>query len=331
MNGLSRRRMIAISAAAAGIALLPGCSGRRVEASTWRGQALGAEASLRIYHHDRHIAAMLVDRVVTEVQRLEGIFSLYRPDSDLVRLNRAGYLTFPPPELLTLIHRSQAFARLTGGAFDPSVQPLWRAYQQAFAAGAPPSADILRHARALVGIDRVHASTARIALPAEGAGLTFNGIAQGYITDRVVALLRAAGVTRSLVNMGEIRAIGTAADGRPWRVGLASPTDPAQVSRMLELDSAAVATSSPSGFHFDAGGRFGHIIDPHSGATSARHASVTVVAADATSADALATAFTLMDETDIHATLARLPGTTVHLLDVSGRWRMIPATAPATA
>ena len=98
--------------------------------------------------------------------------------------------------------------------------------------------------------------------------LTLNGIAQGYITDRIVELVRNEGITSSLVNMGEDRVIGAKLDGSGWRIGLASSGMATSLDGVVTIIDRAVATSSAAGFHFDAGGRFGHILDPRPG----RHA-----------------------------------------------------------
>jgi thiamine biosynthesis lipoprotein len=127
-----------------------------------------------------------------------------------------------------------------------------------------------------------------------GMAVTLNGIAQGYLTDRVVDLLRRNGVEHSLVDMGEIRAIGNRPFGGPWRVGLEDPLSSNQVAQRISLDNRAVSTSGGYGTVLDPAGRFNHIFDPGSGATSWRYRSVSVVAATATTADALSTAFSLM-------------------------------------
>ena len=99
---LNRRRFIGISAACAGLTLLPFGRAAMAEAHpvTWNGQALGAQATLVIHHYDRLAAERLVERAVAEVARLERIFSLYREDSALVELNRVGSLAAPPADLV---------------------------------------------------------------------------------------------------------------------------------------------------------------------------------------------------------------------------------------
>lgn len=321
---VTRRRAIAIMAAVAGLPLLPFARPARAEGHvvTWRGQALGAPATLILHHPDRPEAERLVRMVVAEAARLEGIFSLYREDSAVSALNRSGALAAPPADLVRLLHICRDFWKLSAGAFDPTVQPLWTLYARHFAAADPassgPDAREIRQGVLRVGFDAVHFNDDRIAFARPGMALTLNGIAQGYVTDRIVETLRRAGVTSSLVDMGENRAIGAQPDGRPWRIGLATTEDAQQPDTVLDIVDRAVATSSPSGFCFDDAGRFGHIIDPRSGATPLRFRRVTVVAPDAAGADALSTASNLMDPEAIRAMLANRREFAVHLVSASG-------------
>jgi thiamine biosynthesis lipoprotein len=303
--GITRRCFIGISAAAGGLSLLP--LGRGVTAQapavTWRGIALGAVASLQIHHPDRAAAERLVRSSLAELRRLEGVFSLYREDSVLVALNRRGAIEAPPAELVELLDEAKRYSALSGGAFDPSVQPLWTLYTDHFSKpdadpNGPPAAAV-SEALALVGCGNILVSRDRIALAHRGMALTLNGIAQGYIADRIVALLRVGGIEHSMVDMGESRAIGTRPDGRPWEVGLSDPDQPDHIASTIPIVDQAVATSGGYGFRFDARGRFNHLFDPKTGQSADRYASVTVVMPTATAADALSTAFSLLPWEDI--------------------------------
>jgi thiamine biosynthesis lipoprotein len=296
---LTRRRAVGLLAAAAGLPLVVRASQATAEVVTWHGRALGAPATLVLHHSDRAAAERLLARAAVEVARLERVFSLYRADSALSELNRIGALAAPPPELVAILDDCRSFHARTGGAFDPTVQPLWRLYAAHFAAGgdpAGPPAAALADARARVGLDAVRASRARVAFARPGMALTLNGVAQGWITDRIVDLMREAGVTSTLVDMGEIRALGDDG-GRPWQVAVAG------ASSRLALADRAVATSSADGFRFDAAGRFGHIVDPRTGATPRRYDRVTVTAPTAAAADALSTGLTLLDPPAARAAL----------------------------
>ncbi len=325
MTGMmTRRRMIGISAAAAGMALLAPHGKAAADAVTWQGEAMGAQASLIVHHPDRARAERLAEATVAEVRRLERIFSLYREDSDLTLLNRQGFLVAPPPEMVDILRQSQTAWELTSGAFDPTVQPLWDLYRRHFstpgASEAGPASEAVAGSLARVGLGRIACSLDRIDLLVPGSALTLNGIAQGYVTDRVVDLLKAGGIERSMVDMGESRAIGSAPGNLPWRVGLSDPLDSASILKVLDMEDRAVATSSPFGFRFDQEGKFSHIIDPRSGATPQRHASVTVVAGMATLADALSTAFNLMDADAIAAAIRTQAGVEAHVLSRKGEW-----------
>jgi thiamine biosynthesis lipoprotein len=322
----SRRRAIAIFAAAAGLPLLTGtkvmASDVGTRAVTWSGQALGAPATLILHHQDPVRARILIDRVVAEVSRLEAIFSLYREDSALVELNRVGALAAPPNDLVTLLQSCRTFCLETGSAFDPTVQPLWALYRDHFSApnadpsGPPPTA--IQKALSLVGFNAVAFDRDRIVLPRPNAALTLNGVAQGYITDRIVDLLRDAGVTSSLVDMGEDRAIGRQANGTLWRVGLAASEDATDPDTVIGIDNKAVATSSAEGFHFDEAERFGHILDPRNGSAPSLYRRMTVIANDAATADAFSTAFCLLDQGDIRQIVSQRPDLTIDLVDTGG-------------
>ena len=121
----------------------------------WHGSALGAQVSIEIHHPDRAEAERLVERCVLDVRRLEQQFSLYRADSAISTLNRTGILVAPDADMVALLKASLQFAEITGGAFDPTVQPLWQLYADHFASERPdsdgPSPQKLAEALAKVG------------------------------------------------------------------------------------------------------------------------------------------------------------------------------------
>lgn len=294
-NPLSRRRFLTISAAAA---TLPALAHAAAPVARWHGIALGAPASLQLSGLTRAQAEPVFAAVELELDRLEGIFSLYRPDSDLSRLNRDGELTAPAPEMLELLSLCTAVHASTGGAFDPTIQPLWTLF--ADHAGNPP-ADLLKATRAVTGWASVSVTPGRIALARPGMAMTLNGIAQGHVTDRIAALLRARGLTDVLVDMGEIAGSGNGPDG--WSAGIAAPDG--QVIRRTTLRDRALATSAPLGTRFGKDDRIGHILDPRRGAPDAVRPLVSVTAGRAALADALSTAFCLMSDSEIGSALKR--------------------------
>ena len=289
-NHLTRRRFVAISA------VLLGGLHRRAAASLvpvrWRGVALGASASIELHVPEPAAGRQLLDRCVAEVRRLEQIFSLYQENSAVSRLNLDGGLEAPPPELVTLASRALALGASTGGYLDVTVQPLWRYYAEHYGAGAKRSPDPRSvHAIARrVDYRRLRVEPRVLAFDAPGMAATFNGIAQGFVTDRVSALLRRAGLSHVLVDLGELRALGPHPSGRPWRVGIRKAARPDELQTTLRLTQGAVATSAGAGSTFGPAAGDHHLFDPRSGQSARAVASVTVRAPDATLADALSTA-----------------------------------------
>ncbi|WP_029007341.1 FAD:protein FMN transferase [Azospirillum halopraeferens] len=320
--GLTRRRFLTITAAAGVAAVMTPSAEAAAGPRVWRGTVLGADAAIALHHPDTAEADRLIRLCLAEVERLERVFSLYRPDSALVRLNRDGELRDPPTDLVRLLDDAARMAQRTGGAFDVTVQPLWQLYAGHFGrpgadpAGPPPAA--VAAVRRLVDHRALRVEPGRIAFARPGMAATLNGIAQGYVTDRVAERLEAAGMTRVLVDLGEVRALDPHPDGRPWSVGLADPRDPARIAATLPVVRRAVATSGGYGTRLDPAGRFVHLFDPRSGRAEPRWASVTVLAADATTADALSTALSVLPEDEALAALATVPGAAARLTRADG-------------
>lgn len=323
MRTITRRRFVNISAAAAGLALAPLERATATDANVvvWHGTMLGATATMKIHHPVKGEAERLVSVAYSEARRLERLFSLYLPDSALVELNRSGILIDPAPEFVELLSASRRYAELTGGLFDPTVQPLWKLYLDHFSSTeadpAGPSPAAVKAALVHVDYRKVSVSQDRILLQ-KGAQLTLNGIAQGYVTDKVVDLLRSQGIAHSLVDMGETRAIGSRPDGAAWDVGVADPGIAGRTEAVIPVVDSAVSTSGGYGFQFDPKGRFNHLFDPVSGGCANLYRSLTTVARTATAADALSTAFSLMPQKRIRSLLPELDIERVHLIDAAG-------------
>lgn len=329
---LSRRRAMTILGAAAGMPLL--CAADRTADAAhlyqWNGTSLGSPSQLFLYHADRATAARIAGRCAAEIERLERAFALYRADSELARLNRDGRLDAPSQDLLVLLSQCQRLSALSGGAFDVTVQPLWDLYaEHFFRALSPPSEgplpEVIERARKLVDWRNVDVTARRVSLAQPGMGLTLNGIAQGYVTDRVTEILRDNGCDRVLADMGrsELRGVGRHADGRPWRIGLADPRQPENFANTIDLCDRALCTSGGYGTKFEPTGRYHHLFDPATGASANHYIQVAVFAASAIVADALSTTLyvippeagpkLLANFPNVHARLTLPDGTLEHL------------------
>lgn len=310
---LSRRRFITIAACAT---VLPGAAVAGPGMShRWSGQAMGAHASLVVNDIDRATFAALSANVAAEIERLEAIFSLYRRNSDISRLNHAGQLDNPSLEMVELLSLAGSIHRHTDGAFDPTVQPLWDLLARSRGKAGPQASAGLR---GRIGWHKVAFDSRHIRFAAPGMAMTLNGIAQGYVTDRVADLLRRHGLRNMLVSMGEIAANGHRAPGRTWRIGIAE-SENGGPEESVELKDLSIATSAPSGTVFDDAGLCGHILDPRSGRSAARWRRISVINRSAAIADGLSTAFCNMTASEIRQALVQFPGSRLLALDNTGK------------
>lgn len=281
---MNRRRFLTITAGCLALSAGSISAAPLQDMQEWRGIALGASARIALVHPQ---APRLIEAARAEIVRLERVFSLYRADSELMRLNADGRLDAPSLDLVTCLALCDRMHRATGGAFDPTVQPLWDIYARAGAESRPARDADIAAALSRTGWDGVAIDSARIGMR-PGMALTLNGIAQGFIADRVADLLRSKGVENVLIDTGEIAAIGHGPQGDAWPVSIRD-------GKELGLRDRALATSAPLGTVLDAAGTVGHILDPVSGRPAgSRWRQVSVSAQAAAVADALSTAACLM-------------------------------------
>ena len=289
---INRRRFLTISAA---MTATPALAGHYM----WQGRALGADVSLTIRGRQDVAEQALRDTRValTEIERL---FSLYDTASDLVQLNNAGALEAPDERFLDLIRIADRGHKITDGLFDPTVQALWRALAQGH-----DSTD----ARAAVGWDRVRFDPARIVLGG-GQALTFNGIAQGFATDVITAYFVDFGLTETLVNIGEYRALGG-----PWRLAINDPKHGTLGARTLQ--GHAIATSSPDALLL---GAVAHILHP---SAVPQWSTVSVEADTAALADCLSTGLCMATLDQIERARSTPEVRRITLVDFEGNLRSL--------
>ncbi|QOY64009.1 FAD:protein FMN transferase [Lysobacter sp. H21R4] len=335
MPMVNRRRFLTIAATCAAMGSMPvrlalagGNSSPSPSPVVWKGSAMGALASMTLVHPDRPLAQAMIEQCVAEIDRLESVFSLYRPDSALSRLNATGVLAEPPSELVELVSFSLSLAQTSHGAFDPTVQPLLSLYFAHFAkpgaSPSGPSADAIAQARQRIGFADVEVGRRRIRLGRPGAAITLNGVAQGFVTDRVADLLLANGFGNVLIDLGEGRALGRGPDGQPWRAAVADPANPDRSLFELRLgsdqgQSPALATSGGYGTRFGTDPRVHHLMDPHSGRSANHYRSVSVTAPRATLADGLSTTLSIVPPANRSPLLSEYPLARAWFVDKAGR------------
>jgi len=283
--------------------------------------AFGTTINIAVVHADEKLARRAIAAALSAAQQVDRLMSIYHPASQVFRLNRDGVLHQPDPQLLAVLEQARGLSLLTDGAFDISVQPLWRAYSTAAARGALPDAAQQDRALALVDWRGVRVSADRIELAQHGMAITLNGLAQGYAADLALAAVRAHGIEHALLDTGEFAAAGRK-HGRPWTLGVRAPRDPQALAATLCLDGRSMATSGDYEMTFTPDYMHHHIFDPKAGDSPRQLANVTVLAPSAMLADGLSTAFMVLGADRSMTLAARLTGVDLLAIDKAGRpWR----------
>ncbi|MDF2368985.1 FAD:protein FMN transferase [Sneathiella sp.] len=311
---VTRRRFMIMASALGALPAMPVAAfalNGGMQSVNWTGAALGAEASIRLFHHDPEWARRQLDRCQQEINRLESLFSLYRPNSEICRLNADGHLDNPDIEFLNLLSLAKSFSQQTNGLFDVTVQPLWKLYVDHFsrehADPAGPSSSEITAVLGTVGSSKINLTAGRIGFEKPGMAITLNGVAQGYITDRIAVLLKSAGFDNVLVSLGENYALGGKPDGNPWRVGILSPEDGKTIATTVDLANKALATSGGHGSPFTSHSTANHLLNPLTGRYAEFKRSVSVTSPSATLADMASTALSFMTDEDGRKFISRLP------------------------
>jgi len=267
--------------------------------TTLHGPAMGTRWSATVD------ADLALDRealrrdLAAAVEQVDGQMSPWKPDSDLLRLNRAPVDAWVdlPADLLAVLDCALDVQRRSAGAFDPCVGDLVDAWGFG-AVRDTPDAEAIRAARQTrphtvhggIELERP-AGRARKRAPLQ---VDLCGIAKGYAVDRMVAVLQQHGVRHALAALdGELRTVGAQANGVPWAVALEQPEEGHRAVRgVLELEDLAVATSGDYRRCLQVGdARLAHTMDPRRRApVNNAVASVTVLARTCMQADAWATA-----------------------------------------
>ncbi len=270
---------------------------------TLHGPTMGTRWSVTLDAQLGLMRAPLQQALAAAVAEVDAQMSPWRPDSAINAFNRTAtgqWLALPAP-VLEVLSVALEVNRLSDGAFDPAVGALVDAWGFGPVRDAPDAAAI--RAASVTSQQPTHQAL-ELDLPQGRARkhaalqLDLCGIAKGYAVDRMAAVLQAHGMAHALVALdGELRALGSQADGRPWAVALERPQPGRRAAQgVIELQDLAVATSGDYRRFFDIGGqRLSHTMDARRGApVRGEVASVTVLARDCKSADAWATALLVL-------------------------------------
>ena len=259
--------------------------------------AMGTFVSMTLLHDSTDQAQAAMGEAFLEIDRLSHAISRFDQATAVAHLNRQGTLRDVPPELAEVMARSLTYYRISNGAFDISVKPVVDLFKTHFSdgKGTRPSGKALKEALDLVNGSDIEFSGRTIHFKRPGMGITLDGIAKGYIVDRASAVLSQNGIAHHLINAGgDIRAVGSRRDGKPWTIAIQDPNKKKAYPDIIHLTDGAIATSGNYEIYFDREKMFHHIVDPRTGLSPDQSVSVSVLADTAMDADALSTTVFVM-------------------------------------
>lgn len=308
------------------------------------GVEMAVPVKIVLYASDKATAEAAAEAAFGRLRELNGILSDYDRCSELRRLcatSGMGKATVVGDELWRVLSHAQVVSERSEGAFDITVGPVVRLWRRARRREELPSAERLESARKLVGygLVRLHPETQAIELLRPEMRLDLGGVAKGFAIDEALATLREHGVPRALVDAGGDIRLGAPPPDRPgWLIGVAALDADAPPSRYLWLFDRAIATSGDTWqYVVIEGKRYSHLVDPRTGIGLTDHSSVTVVAPDGITADALASAVSVLgpekglklieDSPNTAAFIVRAPGGQVEVCE-SARWKHLPVAEP---
>lgn len=239
---------------------------------------------------------------LAELQAVDAAMSTYRSDSELSRLNAApaGVDTPLSKPTLSVLHAAQEMGGLTGGAFDITIRPLSKLWAAAAENDAIPTEEEIQAVRQHVGFAKIEVGRGAARKTVDGLEISLDAIAKGYAIDRALEAMKNRGVAAGLVDVGgDIRCFGVPLDAPAWRCAVQNPWSDDSLSIFLtpvsEKKGLAVCTSGDYRRFVTIGGkRYSHILDPRTGRPTEAATSVTVISPDAMTADAWATALSVL-------------------------------------
>ena len=267
---------------------------------------MGSMLNISVYSDIEEIANDAMEKAFDEVDRLDWLMSNYKEKSELSRINK-GATNGPvvcDDELISIIEESIRFSTLTKGAFDITVSPvvnIWGFYGNGYGdiTGNVPSDDTIKKIMPSISYKNIEIDNLNIAGKSDKVILFKNSktqidlgaIGKGYAVDKATEVLKNAGVVSGLINFaGNIYAFGSPTGRKEWVIGLKDPVNSESIKGVFKINERAVATSGDyERFFIIDNKKYSHIIDPRTGMPVRSMLSVTIIADNATTADALST------------------------------------------
>lgn len=288
------RQLLGVAAVLVALLSRPALGLERYE---FERREMGMAFRISLYAETKEVANRAADAAYARIHELNGIFSDYEPESELMRLSRTGgegKAVRVSEDMWKVLLKSQEFSQKSDGAFDITVGPAVQLWRKSRRTKKLPDERTLQEARAAIGyqyvkLDREHRT---VELLKQKMRLDAGGIAAGYAVDEALAVLRKQGIERAMIDGSGDIAVSRAPPGKKgWRIGIAPLEPEAPPSLYVELENAAISTAGDAWQFVEiAGVRYSHIVDPRTALGLTTRCGVTVIAPNCASADGLDTA-----------------------------------------
>ena len=274
---------------------------------------MGSSLKVSIWAMDEAEAVAAAERVAQEFERLESLLSVWKPGSDVVRLNEAAgrQPVAVGRETLEVLSAARIGSEHTNGKFDitfGALADIWK-FDHDQDNSVPDRAAIDRR---LPFVDfravQVNATNGTAFITRPGVRVHLGGVGKGFAVDYAISMLREQGFENFLIQAGgDTYAAGTN-NGAPWRLGIADPRGTHEPFAALEIKDAGINTSGDYERSFIRDGvRYHHLLDPDRGEPARGCRSVTIVTNRATLGDVLSTGVFIMGPDAGMALIEKLP------------------------
>jgi thiamine biosynthesis lipoprotein len=332
-----RRTIFAFACLSLAVMLFLSCTGKdRVEADSGYQIVMGTFAHIVAVAKDTGTAKECIRAALEEIHKVDNLMSDYKSDSEISRVNSQAHEKAVQVSESTyeVLQRSVEFSEMTGGAFDVTVGPLVALFREAKESKVAPSEEQITQAKSKVGFEKLKLDSENktVQFSVNGMLLDLGGIAKGYAIDKAIEAARRCGAIGAMVDIGgDVRCFGSPPKGRDhWLIGLQDPNSAIEgiegggLRLVLKITNEAVATSGDyQQFVIIEGKRYSHIIDRRTGTSAESLSSVTIITDNATDADALATAVSVMGAEKGLALIEKLPNTEAILITPQPKYEII--------
>lgn len=285
--------------------------------------AMGTVIEITLIDDDEEAASKAALQAFQEIKRIEILMSRFLGSSDVTRINRSAGVEWVKvsPETAEVIKKAKEISELSEGGFDITVGPLTELWRKAREKKIPPPAEEVKEKLDLVNFKNIEMDQERrVFLKKRDMAIDLGGIAKGYGVDRAFDVLRSLGYKKLIVNAGGDLRAGGLKDNQPWSIGIQNPRESEKMLTRISVSNMAVATSGDyERFFIYEGKRYHHIFNPKNGFPTEGCQSVTIVAKDCITADALATAVFVLGPEKGYSLCQKLDGVDCLIVDKEGK------------